>query len=111
MQDEGADTVEANEQLALPVDSRDYLQCAEVLFDLGLKVISNNPGKLKALEEAELEIVERISIEVPAGVRCELPGADDPRATSVTLGLVTTTGFFRTTGAMVKAFAAVAAAN
>ncbi len=69
LQDEGADTVEANEQLDLPVDSRDYRQCAEVLFDLGLckvKVISNNPGKLQALEEAGLEIVERISIEVPA---------------------------------------------
>ena len=69
LQDEGADTVEANERLDLPVDSRDYRQCAEVLFDLGLckvKVISNNPGKLKALEDAGLEIVERISIEVPA---------------------------------------------
>lgn len=67
LQDEGADTVEANERLDLPVDSRDYRQCAEVLFHLGLckvKVISNNPGKLKALEEAGLEIVERVSIEV-----------------------------------------------
>jgi len=67
LQDQGADTVEANERLDLPIDSRDYRQCAEVLFDLGLckvKVISNNPGKLKALEEAGLEIVERVSIEV-----------------------------------------------
>src|SRR6476646_10420939 len=67
LQDQGADTVEANVRLDLPVDSRDYRQCAEVLFDLGLckvKVISNNPGKLKALEEAGLEIVERVSIEV-----------------------------------------------
>ena len=69
LQDEGADTVEANERLDLPVDSRDYRQCAEVLFDLGLckvKVISNNPGKLEALEEAGLDIVERVSIQVPA---------------------------------------------
>jgi 3,4-dihydroxy 2-butanone 4-phosphate synthase / GTP cyclohydrolase II len=69
LQDQGADTVEANERLNLPVDSRDYRQCAEVLFDLGLcqvKVISNNPGKLKALQEAGLQIVERISIEVEA---------------------------------------------
>lgn len=69
LQDEGADTVEANERLNLPVDSRDYRQCAEILFDLGLckvKVLSNNPGKLKALEEAGLEIVERVSIEVEA---------------------------------------------
>jgi len=67
LQDKGADTIEANERLGLPVDSREYRQCAEVLFDLGLckvKVVSNNPGKLKALEEAGLEIVERVSIEV-----------------------------------------------
>src|SRR5262252_6071909 len=67
LQDEGADTIEANERLNLPVDSRDYRQCAEILFDLGLckvKVISNNPGKLQALEEAGLKIVERVSIEV-----------------------------------------------
>src|SRR5213079_2891133 len=67
LQDKGADTVEANERLGLPVDSREYRQCAEVLFDLGLckvRVISNNPGKLQALEEEGLEIVERVSIEV-----------------------------------------------
>jgi 3,4-dihydroxy 2-butanone 4-phosphate synthase/GTP cyclohydrolase II len=67
LQDEGADTVEANERLGLAVDSREYRQCAEVLFDLGLckvKVISNNPGKLQALEDAGLAIIERISIEV-----------------------------------------------
>ena len=67
LQDDGADTVEANERLGLAVDSREYRQCAEVLFDLGLcqvKVISNNPGKLRALEEAGLEIIERVSIEV-----------------------------------------------
>ncbi|MEP6707663.1 MAG: GTP cyclohydrolase II, partial [Pyrinomonadaceae bacterium] len=67
LQDEGADTVEANEQLGLAVDLREYRQCAEVLFDLGLckvRVLSNNPLKLRALEEAGLEIVERVSIEV-----------------------------------------------
>lgn len=67
LQDGGADTVEANERLGLAVDSREYRQCAEVLFDLGLckvKVISNNPAKLRALEEAGLEITERVSIEV-----------------------------------------------
>src|SRR5581483_5894353 len=65
----GADTVAANERLDPPVDARDYRQCAGVLFDLGLckvKVIANNPGKLRALEEARLEIVERVSIEVEA---------------------------------------------
>jgi len=67
LQDLGADTVEANEKLGLAVDLRDYRQCAEILFDLGLcqvKVISNNPLKLRALEEAGLKIVERVSIEV-----------------------------------------------
>ena len=67
LQDEGADTVEANEQLGLAVDLREYQQCAEVLFDLGLckvRVISNNPLKLRALEEAGLTIVERVSIQV-----------------------------------------------
>jgi 3,4-dihydroxy 2-butanone 4-phosphate synthase/GTP cyclohydrolase II len=67
LQDEGADTVEANERLGLAVDLRDYRQCAEILFDLGLckvKVVSNNPLKLQALEEAGLKVVERVSIEV-----------------------------------------------
>ena len=67
LQDKGADTVEANEQLGLAVDLREYKQCAEVLFDLGLcqvRVISNNPLKLRALEEAGLKIVERVSIQV-----------------------------------------------
>ncbi len=67
LQDEGADTVEANEQLGLAVDSREYEQCAEILFDLGLcqvRVLSNNPLKLRALEEAGLHIAERVSIEV-----------------------------------------------
>lgn len=67
LQDEGADTVEANEKLGLAVDLREYRQCAEVLFDLGLclvRVISNNPLKLQALEDAGLRIVERVSIQV-----------------------------------------------
>ena len=67
LQDQGADTVEANELLGLAVDSREYRQCAEILYDLGLcqvRVISNNPLKLRALEEAGLKIIERVSIEV-----------------------------------------------
>lgn len=67
LQDEGADTVEANEQLGFAVDLREYKQCAEILFDMGLckvRVLSNNPLKIRALEEAGLEVVERVSIEV-----------------------------------------------
>src|SRR5687768_12794609 len=74
LQDEGADTVEANEQLGLAVDLRNYKQCAEILFDLGLcrvRVVSNNPLKLQALEDAELRIVERVSIQVESGDRAE----------------------------------------
>jgi 3,4-dihydroxy 2-butanone 4-phosphate synthase/GTP cyclohydrolase II len=67
LQDEGADTVEANEQLGLAVDLREYRQCAEVLFDLGLcrvRLMSNNPLKLRALQEAGLRVVERVALEV-----------------------------------------------
>lgn len=67
LQDEGADTIEANERLGLAVDSREYKQCAEVLFDLGLcqvRLLSNNPLKLTAIEDAGMEVVERVSIEV-----------------------------------------------
>lgn len=67
LQDEGADTVEANEKLGFAVDARNYRQCAEVLFDLGLckvRVISNNPEKIRALEDAGLRVVDRIPLEV-----------------------------------------------
>jgi len=67
LQDRGLDTVEANQHLGLAVDAREYKQCAEVLFDLGLckvRVISNNPLKLQALEDAGLEIVERVALDV-----------------------------------------------
>ena len=69
LQDEGADTVEANEKLGFAIDARNYQQCAEILFDLGLckvRVMSNNPDKLRALEEAGLQIVERVPIEIEA---------------------------------------------
>ena len=67
LQDEGADTVEANERLGFAVDLREYRQCAEVLFDLGLckvRMMSNNPLKLRAMEEAGLRVVERVALEV-----------------------------------------------
>ena len=67
LQDEGADTVEANERLGLAVDLREYRQCAEILFDLGLcrvRLMSNNPLKISAVEEAGLKVVERVALEV-----------------------------------------------
>lgn len=85
LQDNGADTVEANEELGFAVDARDYQQCAEILFDLGLckvRVISNNPDKLAALERAGLKIVERIPIEVES----EQPAAHYLRTKKEKLG-------------------------
>jgi 3,4-dihydroxy 2-butanone 4-phosphate synthase/GTP cyclohydrolase II len=63
LQDEGADTIEANELLGLDVDLRRYEQCAEILLDLGLRrvrVMSNNPAKIQELEQAGMEVVERV---------------------------------------------------
>src|SRR5918992_1844725 len=67
LQDEGADTVEANERLGLEVDLRRYEQCAEILLDLGLRrvrVMSNNPAKIQSIERAGMEAVERVALEV-----------------------------------------------
>lgn len=66
LQDEGADTIEANEQLGFDVDLRCYGQCAEILHDLNVKLVrlmSNNPEKIRALEEAGLKVVQRIALE------------------------------------------------
>jgi 3,4-dihydroxy 2-butanone 4-phosphate synthase / GTP cyclohydrolase II len=68
LQDEGADTIEANERLGLGADLRHYGQCAEVLLDLGIRqvrVLSNNPLKISALKRSGLEVVERVALEVP----------------------------------------------
>jgi 3,4-dihydroxy 2-butanone 4-phosphate synthase/GTP cyclohydrolase II len=67
LQDEGADTIEANELLGLEVDLRKYDQCAEILLDLGLRKVrfmSDNPSKIQALEKAGLVVVERVRLEV-----------------------------------------------
>ena len=67
LQDEGADTVEANERLGLAVDLRRYDQCAEIFPDLGLhrvRVMSNNPDKIRAFVRAGMEVVERVALEV-----------------------------------------------
>jgi GTP cyclohydrolase II len=67
LQDRGADTIEANEQLGFAVDARNYEQCAEILFDMGLcqvRVMSNNPEKIRALETAGLRVAERVPLEV-----------------------------------------------
>jgi len=68
LQDEGLDTVEANEKLGLPVDRRDYGLGAQIIRDLGLRqlrILTNNPKKVNRLEVYGVRIVEQLPIEVP----------------------------------------------
>jgi GTP cyclohydrolase II len=67
LQDEGADTIEANERLGFEADMRRYEQCAEILLELGLRavrVMSDNPAKIRALRQAGLKVVDRVPLEV-----------------------------------------------
>jgi GTP cyclohydrolase II len=67
LQDQGLDTVQANEQLGFKADHREFQVPAEVLKALGLKkvrLLSNNPQKVSALESAGIEVVERVPCEV-----------------------------------------------
>ena len=69
LQDNGLDTVEANEQLGYDNDYRQYKLPAEMLRQLGVKevrLISNNPDKVAALENAGIKVVERVPAEVEA---------------------------------------------
>ena len=66
LQDEGADTIEANVKLGLGIDLRRYEQCVEILCDLGLtrvKALTNNPDKIRAMRQGGLKVVERVAIE------------------------------------------------
>lgn len=67
LQEQGKDTVEANEALGFPADLRDYGIGAQILVDLGvrkMRLMTNNPRKVAGLEGHNLEIVERVPIEI-----------------------------------------------
>lgn len=67
LQDQGADTVEANQKLGFEADLRDYTICYDMLSHLGivsLKLMTNNPRKVNALEAGGLKVVERLPIQV-----------------------------------------------
>ncbi len=69
LQDSGRDTVEANQDLGMPVDARDYGIGAQILFDLGvrsMRLLSNNPTKRAGIEGYGLKISERVPLVTPA---------------------------------------------
>jgi GTP cyclohydrolase II len=76
LQDQGADTVDANLQLGFEADLRSYRFCAEILKYLGVgavRLLSNNPDKIRGLEEAGVQVVER----VPSLVETSSPSCRD----------------------------------
>lgn len=67
LQDKGMDTVQANEELGFKADHREFQLPAEILKSLnlkGLRLLSNNPQKVAALESAGIKVVERVPCEV-----------------------------------------------
>ncbi|MEE9311790.1 MAG: GTP cyclohydrolase II, partial [Planctomycetota bacterium] len=68
LQDGGLDTVEANEKLGHKPDNREYGTGSQILMDLGVKkmrLLTNNPAKHNAIGAYDLEIVERLPLEMP----------------------------------------------
>jgi GTP cyclohydrolase II len=74
LQDAGLDTVEANERLGFKADQRDFALPGEMLKALGVtrvRLLSNNPGKVEALQRAGVEVVERLPCEVEPSPHAE----------------------------------------
>ncbi|HEY6969880.1 MAG TPA: GTP cyclohydrolase II [Candidatus Angelobacter sp.] len=74
LQDSGLDTVQANEQLGFKADHREFQLPAEILKSLGIKAVrllSNNPQKVAALEAAGIKVVERVPCEIAATAASE----------------------------------------
>ena len=74
LQDSGLDTVEANERLGFRADHREFELPAEILKSLGVKqvrLLSNNPDKVAALERAGIAVIERVPCEVAPSVHAE----------------------------------------
>lgn len=66
LQENGLDTVEANEVLHLPIDARDYKIATEILKDLGIKeveLLTNNPSKISRLTQYGIQVLKRIPLE------------------------------------------------
>jgi 3,4-dihydroxy 2-butanone 4-phosphate synthase/GTP cyclohydrolase II len=69
LQDAGADTVDANTELGFPVDARDYSTGAQILADLGigsLRLLTNNPAKIKGLSDYGLKVTGTVALPVSA---------------------------------------------
>lgn len=74
LQDSGLDTVEANERLGFKADQRDFALPGQILKTLGVprvRLLSNNPEKVEALERAGVEVVERVPCEVAPNPHAE----------------------------------------
>jgi GTP cyclohydrolase II len=70
LQDQGADTLDANLMLGLPADNRDYKIAASMLESLKISKVSlltNNPNKIEQLKEYGIDVVERVSLVVGVG--------------------------------------------